>query len=64
MLDSVTVIQPMEDIEPEVEPNLSCGLARIIKHGVEKLRNKVVRLLTVQWGNNPIESTWKIEEKT
>ena len=36
---------------------------RIVEHGTKKLRNKVVKLVRVQWGNDPAESTWEPEEK-
>ena len=29
---------------------------------MKKLRNKVVKLVRVQWGNDPTESTWEPEE--
>lgn len=47
----------------EPEKNSSRGLACIIEHGVKRLRNKEIKLVRVQWGNGPAESTWETEEK-
>lgn len=35
----------------------------VIEHGVKKLCNKEIRLVRVQWRDNPMESTEKTEVK-
>ena len=53
----------LEDVELEVEPSSSRGPARLLEHDVKKLRNKVMKLVRIQWGNDPADSTWEPEEK-
>ena len=52
----------LEDVELDNDPSTSRGPVRIVEHGTKKLRNKVVKLVRVQWGNDPAESTWEPEE--
>ena len=55
--------EPVQQLSFATEPIAPRATARIVEHGTKKLRNKVIRLVRVQWGEDPAESTWETEEK-
>lgn len=65
MHDLAIVVRPsrLEDVELEASPSSSRSPTCVVKQGVKKLRNKVVRMVRVKWGNDPTESTWEPKEK-
>lgn len=63
--DPSTIVESsrLDEIELEPEQSSSCGPTRIVEHGVKRIRNKEIKLVRVQWRNDPAESTWETEEK-
>lgn len=57
--DLTTMVEPsqLEDVELVTELSSSCRLARIMVYSVKQLRKKVVKLVKVRYGNDPVEST-------
>ena len=62
--DSSVTISPDEleglDIEPEAA--VPKRLVRIVEQSMKQLRNKVVKLVRVQWSENEGDSIWETEE--
>jgi len=55
--------EPVQQLPFATEPIAPRATARIVEHGIKKLRNKEIRLVRVQWGEDPAESIWEMEEK-
>jgi len=60
---TVIVGEPVQQFSFATEPITPRATTHIVEHRTKKLRNKVIRLVRVQWGEDPIESTWETEGK-
>ena len=63
--DTAEVVEPSTLEEVEVERNAVIRRAptRILGSEVKKLRNKEVKLVKVQWGDDQRDATWETEDK-
>ena len=53
----------LEEVEVEWEAIVRQVPTRILGSEDKKLRNKEIKLLKVQWGDNPEDATWETEDK-
>ena len=63
--DTVEVVDTsiLKEVEVEHEAAVRRVSTRILGSEVKKLRNREVKLMKVQWGDNPKEATWETEDK-
>ena len=59
------ILEPSVQQEIEIEPDLTVirHPFSIIDREGKQLRNKVVRLLKIQWSENPKDCTWETEKQ-
>lgn len=62
--DSSVTISPDELEGPEIKPEAAVPRrhVRIVEQSTKQLRNKVVKLVRVQWSGNEGDSTWETEK--
>ena len=59
--DPSLVVEPVIQEDLEVEPNLTVvrNPVQIVDRDEKQLRNKVVKLVKVQWSEDPRDCTWE-----
>ena len=64
--DTAEVVEQsmLEEAEVEREATVRRVPTRILGSEVKKLHNKEIKLLKVQWGDNPEDATWETKDKT
>ena len=60
----IVSLDELEELEDEPEAARPIRLVQIVKHNTRQLRNKVVKLIRVQWSEHEGDSTWETEEST
>jgi len=63
--DTAEVVEPgiLEEKEVEREATVRRVPTRILGSEIRKLRNKELKLLKVQWGDNPEYAIWETKDK-
>lgn len=62
--ESNVIINPneLEDFDVELELTVLRSPIRIVEQSTKQLRNKVLKLVTIQWSEHEGDSTWEIKE--
>ena len=63
--DTVEVVEPstLEEVEVECNATIRRAPTRILGSEFKKFRNKEVKLVKVQWGDDQRDATWETEDK-
>ena len=63
--DPETTIAPtaLEDLVVEPDMTFARQPVRVAEKGEKRLRNKIVRLVKVQWSDNVKDCTWETEDR-
>ena len=63
--DTAEVVEPstLEEVEVERNATIRWAPTRILGSEVKKLRNKEVKLVKVQWGDDQRDMTWETKDK-